>query len=157
MNPRKCQSGQALIETALTLPLLLTLLLGAAELARVVYVSIEVSNAAEAAALYAAQNRGASTADMQTVAQNDAGDLDNATSLTLTATSSCVCETSTGGMAVACTSDAATACVANAQTNMSLQTNITVVTSATFDPLIHIPGLPRAFTIQGQSVQKVLN
>jgi Flp pilus assembly protein TadG len=154
----KAQSGQALVETALTLPMLIALLLGAVEMTRVVYMGIEVSNAAEAAAIYASQNRGAETGTwMQTLARNDASDLYNSTNISLTATPSCVCETSTGAAQVECTSDAAAACVANSTTNMGLQTIITVETSATFDPLVYIPGLPHTFTIQGKAVQKVLN
>lgn len=71
------QSGQALIELALTLPILVALLIGAAELAQVSYVAIEVANAAKAAAQYGAQNvtTAADTTGMQTAAINDAGNL----------------------------------------------------------------------------------
>ena len=55
------EDGQSLVELALTVPILLLLLLGAAELARVAYAAIEVSNAAEAAVRYGAQN--STTAD----------------------------------------------------------------------------------------------
>ena len=46
---RDNESGQALVELALTMPLLVLVLLGAAELARVAYTSIEVTDAAKAA------------------------------------------------------------------------------------------------------------
>ncbi len=53
---RHGETGGALVETALTLPLLVTLTLGSVELARVAYTSIEVANAAKAAVSYGAQN-----------------------------------------------------------------------------------------------------
>ena len=44
------------VEIALTLPVMVALLLGAAEFASVAYVAIEVSNAAKAAVAYGAQS-----------------------------------------------------------------------------------------------------
>src|SRR5438876_4434317 len=58
---RDGEDGQAMIELALSLPLLCLLLLGAAELGRVVYASIEVSNAARAAAQYGGSRHAATT------------------------------------------------------------------------------------------------
>ena len=55
---RPGESGGALVETALTMPLLVILVLGAVELARVAYAAIEVSNAARAAVSYGAAKRG---------------------------------------------------------------------------------------------------
>lgn len=71
------QSGQGLVELALTVPMMVLLLLGAAEFAMVSYVAIEVANAAKAAAQYGAQNTttAADTTGMQTAAINDAGNL----------------------------------------------------------------------------------
>jgi Flp pilus assembly protein TadG len=115
--------AQALVELALTVPMLVALLIGAAELARVSYVAIEVANAAKAAAQYGAQNAttAADITGMKTAAANDAGNL---TGLTTTAS------------------------VASGV--------ITVETSATFNPLIHLPGLPTTFTLHGQAIQQVL-
>ena len=53
---RDIASGQALVETALTLPLLLLFVLGAAELGQVIYAAINVSNAAKSASQYGAQD-----------------------------------------------------------------------------------------------------
>ena len=50
-------SGQALVEAALVLPLLLLLILGALETGSIAYNAIEVENAAEAGALYGSLNR----------------------------------------------------------------------------------------------------
>ncbi len=51
----RTEKGQALVELALTFPILVMLFVGAAEFARVVYASIEVSNAAMAGVSYGAQ------------------------------------------------------------------------------------------------------
>src|SRR5512135_3899712 len=74
---RRGDAGQSLIETALTVPLLVLLLVGAVELAQVAYAAIEVSNAAKAAASYGAQDTttAADSTGMATVAANDAYNL----------------------------------------------------------------------------------
>ena len=58
---RSGEEGSALVELALSVPMLLIMLLGAAEFARVAYASIEVANAAHSAAMYAASSSGSST------------------------------------------------------------------------------------------------
>jgi Flp pilus assembly protein TadG len=166
---RDGEQGQALVETALTLPLLLALIVGATELARVAYMSIEVANAAEAAAVYGSQNggtavdfdnssQGTNAGGMQLKAQQDASDLyksGTATNFTTTVTTVCQCEPKTSGVTpttVSCTDN--TTCTA---ANLQMETILSVATSATFDPLIHVPGLPSAYTLHGLAVQKVLN
>lgn len=71
------QSGHALVELAMTLPIMVALLIGAAELGMVSYTAIEVANAAKAAVQYGAQNSttAADTTGMKTAAINDAGNL----------------------------------------------------------------------------------
>ena len=65
------EEGSALIELALSLPLLSIILLGAAEFARLAYASIEVANAAHAGAMYASYSLAASA---------DSGGISNAAS-----------------------------------------------------------------------------
>ena len=56
---RESEVGGSLVETALTAPLLLTLLIfGSVEFARVAYAAIEVTNAARAGVSYGAQSGG---------------------------------------------------------------------------------------------------
>jgi Flp pilus assembly protein TadG len=55
---RAGQTGGALVETALTVPLFILLLLGAVEIGQVAYASIEVADAAKAAVAYGAQSGG---------------------------------------------------------------------------------------------------
>ena len=55
---RSGEAGGALVETALTAPVLVLLVLGAVEFARVACAAIEVTNAARAGVAYGAQNGG---------------------------------------------------------------------------------------------------
>lgn len=144
MAHRGSEAGQAVVEFALAMPLLALLLMGAAELARVAYAAIEVSNAAKAAVQYGAQSRATAgdTAGMLAAAQNDAYNL---TGLTLSASTSCTCSDGT-----------ASTCLSTDCATSHIEAILTVTTQATFDPLIHLPGLPTTFTLGGYAVQKVL-
>jgi Flp pilus assembly protein TadG len=155
---RKCrhQAGQALIETAVSLPLLLVVLLGGAELARVAYAAIEVSNAASAAALYAASSHAAATnaANISTMAVNDAANLGSGTGGAVTVTgvsTSCACA-NPAYTPTSCTDN--TTC-RNNQTVMVA--TVTVTTQATFRPLLGYLGGPTSFTLKGRAVQTVGN
>ena len=140
------EAGQALIETALTLPLLILLLIGSVELVRVVYAAIEVSNAAKAAVQFGAQNvtTAQQGASIQASATNDAANL---TLGQTTIVNSCAC--ASGGVTTA------VACGTTCSTGYSLET-LTVTTQTTFDPIIHLPGLPTTFNLYGHAVQEVL-
>lgn len=139
--------GQALVELALTLPLFFLVLLGIAELARVVYVLLEVTNAAEAAVRYGAQNSttASDVAGIQQAAQSDAA---NITLDTPSVISTCGCiDGSASGSSCnkfSCASGAAAVEI------------LYITTSETFDPLIHVPGLPDKFTLYGRAQQRVL-
>lgn len=140
----KDDSGGPIVELALTLPLLFLILLGAAEFARVEYASIEVSNAALAGVQYGASGV-ISSADTTGISNAAANDASGVTLGTTTATLSYICSNgnaSNGG---------ASSCPGS-----NIETILTVNTTATFDPLIHLPGLPTTYTLYGQAVQKVL-
>ena len=136
------EAGQALVETALVFPLLITILIGSAEMARVAYAAIEVSNAARAGAQYGAQNgyTANDTTGISTAASNDASNL---TGMTTTSSYTCVCSDGT-----------ASTCQATDCTNTQIEQTLTVNTSVTYDPLIHLPGLPKTYTLKGQAIQK---
>lgn len=142
---QKGESGQALIETAITLSLLVIMLIGAAEIARVAYASMQVVGAAKAAVQYGdiIITNANDTQGMQNAAAAEAPLLPN---LVTTPTLSCLCADG-----ISCTSTSVL-CAGSAP----VQT-LTVTTSASFDPLIHLPGLPNTFTLQGYAVQKVLS
>ena len=129
------ESGQALVELALTLPLLVLVLMGAAELARVAYVSIEVTDAAKAAVQnggYSRSNAGKATSP----ASRQQPRLAHRTSLWARpdVTTSCICSDGT-----------ASDCSAGSCAGSNVEQRITVTTQTTFDPLIHLPGLPNSY------------
>lgn len=135
------ESGQALIEAAIAAPLLFLVLVGGAELARVAYAAIEIQNAAEAAALYGAQTPGAvigtTNTGAQQVAQSDAGNL---TGVNATYSTTPYC--SDGSAPDPTTSSCSTGIP---------ETMLNVTTTVSFDPLIHIPGLPSTFNLGGHA------
>lgn len=143
-------SGQSLLEVALTAPLLILILLGAAEFARVAFAGTEVANAARAGVAYGAQSVGAAAdaGGIQTAAAADAGDL--ASSVTATATVTGMCSSG-----AACTGAGSTCINTDCATpGDHIETVLTVDTAATFDPIIHVPGLPTTYTVHGHAVQK---
>jgi Flp pilus assembly protein TadG len=155
------ESGQALIELALTLPLLFLLLLGAAEFGRLAYMAIEVAEAAKAAAQYGAQNN-ITAADYSTngialTAQANAPYVyANCTNFTVTVPSPAQCTCMSGGSPTGSPSSA-TCAAASTCVGYIVQV-LTVNTSATCSPLIHPPGFSgTGITLHGSAVQEVLN
>lgn len=137
------EAGGALVETALTLPLLLVLITGAMEFSRVAYASLEVVSAAKAGVSYGAQT-GGTASDLPGITYAAQHDAANVTSLqVLSATSTYACsnpkELSTGANTDCPTSH--------------IEQTLTVATQATLDPLIHVPGLPTTYLIKGQASQ----
>ncbi len=140
---RRGERGQALIETAIVAPVLVTLLIGAADLARVARSSIAVANAAKAGAQYGAQN-GFTAQDatgIATAASNEASNL----TVTTTSSYSCVCSDGT-----------ASTCLNTDCTTSHMEETLTVKTQASVTPLIHLPLLPSTWNVQGQAVQRCL-
>jgi Flp pilus assembly protein TadG len=130
------EQGGALVETAVTMPILFLLLLGAAEFALVEYKAIEVSNAANAAAQYGTSSpiSAADTTGIRLAATNDA------TNVAL-----CICSNGT-----------ASTCAAGDCSSSHIEQILTVQTQASYTPPIHLPGLPMTFALQGLAVRKVL-
>lgn len=157
--PRPADEGSALVELALSLPLLCFILLGAAEFARVAYASIEVVNAAHAAALYAAAGQAqlSDSAGISNAAATDAAVNCGGSSVSVTAvTPSCTCS-NTAYTPTSCSDN--TTCINN---NSSMITTVTVTTSCSFSPLIstRMPGMQGVngpFTLSGRSIQVVSN
>lgn len=138
------EKGNSIVELALGVPILVALLLGTTEFARVEYVSIEVSNAALAGVQYGGQNvtAAADTSGIQNAAQND---VPSFTLGTTTATTACTCS-----------DGASSTCSRGDCPGADIETILTVETQATISPLVHLPGLPTSYTLHGQAVQKVL-
>jgi len=138
------ETGTALLELTIAVPIFTTLLLGAAEIARVTYASIEVSNAARAAVQYGAQTS-ATAADTTGIKLAAASDAYNLAGLSTTVSTSCICS-----------DGSASTCLNTDCSSSQIEQVMTVETQATFDPLIHAPGLPTSFTIHGQAIQNVM-
>lgn len=144
---RAGERGQALVETAITLSMLIIMLIGATEIGRIAWATIQVTAAARAAVQYGDQSNAQAA---------DSGGIQNAgyaaapalTNLTIPPpTTTCVCGDGT----------ADAACDNTACPGSFMEQVLTVNTSATFDPIIHLPGLPTTYTLQAQAVQKVLS
>jgi Flp pilus assembly protein TadG len=141
-NRSDYQAGQSLVETALLVPVLATILLGATELARVAYAAIEVSNAAKAGVQYGGQN-GSTASDATGISNAAASDAGNLTGLTTTSSYSC-----------ACSDGSASTCLPTDCANSHIEETLTVNTQATIDPLIYLKGLPKTYTLKGKAIQK---
>lgn len=139
------ERAQALVETALVFPVLIILLVGAAEMARIARAGIAISNAAKAGVQYGAHDgvTAQDTTGIGTAASNEAPNL----TVTTDSSASCVCS---DGTTISCTGN--NSCLSNARVIETL----TVNTQATVTPVIHLPGLPRSFTVKGSASQRCL-
>lgn len=159
--------GAALVELALAAPLFMLLMMGAIELGRVAYYAIEVENAARAGASYGSVNIGNAnqTSNVQQAAKNDAPDIANL--VVVSPGSTCVCLTYnvTAGTrtynpssgTTSCTSSTITSCTAdNAASIQTVVEYVTVSTSASVSPLVHIPSLPSTYSLSGASALRIL-
>jgi Flp pilus assembly protein TadG len=145
---RHRETGQSFVEIALMMPVLVILLVGAAEFASVLYVAIEVSSAARAAVAYGTIAPG-DTAGIQNAAILDAGNI-TLTSSNVTVSTAGVCSSGT-----ACTGPNST-CVAGTDCTAAgdhIETIVTVGTSYTFTPAIHLPFVPVSYTLRGHATQ----
>jgi Flp pilus assembly protein TadG len=140
---RDGEGGQSLVETALVVPVLVTLLVGAVEMGRVAYASIAVANAAKAGAQYGCEN-GYTAQDTSGIALAAS---DEAPTLTVSTTSSSAC---------ACSDGSASTCLNTDCANSHIEQTLTVNTSATVSANIRLPGLPNSYTVKGQSIQRVV-
>jgi Flp pilus assembly protein TadG len=151
----KREEGQALIETALSMTLLILMMLGAVEFGRMAYFAVEVGSAAKAAAQYASQSH-VTAADLAGIQQAAKNEFSNPPALTLvspTANSGYTCTCVGSSTAVSCTNNSISAPTCPGS---YLEVTVTVQTQVSFSPGIHIPGAPGPFQIIGTAKQKVL-
>lgn len=141
--------GQALIELALTFPIFILLLVGGAEMARLAYAVIEVSNAARAGAAYGAQSAttAADTAAIESAATQDGS---NVIGLAATATQFCSCSNAPSTQ-VSCATAPTTCSPAPLHSLQYVQVN----TTATISALFNYPGLSKSYTLHGQAIMRV--
>jgi len=138
------EEGGAIAETALTAPFLALLIFGSVEFARVAYAAIEVTNAARAGVSYGAQSglTASDTAGITWAATHDGVNIPGMTVSTPVIGYACSDNNAPVGTPPACTHAGA-----------HLVETVTVQTQVTMDPLVHIAGLPRTYTLYGTAVQ----
>ena len=143
-NRSRGPRGQASVELALSLPLLLMILLVVVETGRAFYIAISVSNAARAGVQYGSQNLSTAgdNAGMEQAAANDAP---NITGMTTTATHFCQC--SDGSPSTCLSTDCASS-------HRLLYTQVN--TRAPYAPLIDFMGILPTMSISGKAVMRVV-
>jgi Flp pilus assembly protein TadG len=143
-------SGVSLIEMAFVFPLLVALLLGAAEYGRLCYVGVEVTNAAHAGAEYGTQSRIAAQSNsiIQSVSLQEESDIQNMNVPTpLTASSVTVQQ-----LCASTYSDTPGAC---SSTSSSPIEYVQVNTQVTVASLFHPYGFGGNYTLHGQALERV--
>jgi Flp pilus assembly protein TadG len=154
-TPRHAERGAALIEFAILLPFLTTLVLGSVEVGRYAYYSIAIANAAKAGVAYAAQAGPYAGSSAGITAAVDADfNAGPAASLTVTPSTSCPCwdgadyeNNSSGG-----TGCSASVTCSNGQ---HLAETVTVTVSGTEQSLFQYPVIPTSFTITQSATQRI--
>jgi Flp pilus assembly protein TadG len=137
------EEGGAIAETALTAPLLVVLVVGSVEFARVAYASIEVVNAARAGVSYGAQS-GLTASDTAGITWAATHDGVNIPGMTVTNVA----------IGYVCSDGSAATGTPPACTTAGLEETLTVQTQVRMNPLIHVPGLPATYTLNGSAIQK---
>lgn len=150
---RSNEEGSALVELALSLPMLSLMLLGASEFARIAYAAIEVTNAAHSAAVYAGSSQAAvsDTTGISNAATGDSANLSNTISVVTPVTIACTCS-DTSYTPTSCSDN--TTCQKN---RASMITTVTVQTKTSFSPLVTFPGFSPTVTLMGSSTEVVSN
>jgi Flp pilus assembly protein TadG len=147
--------GQAFVELALILPIFILLLVGAVEVGRIAFASIEVSNAARAGVAYAAQSRTTAADNLPTggIVQAAKQDALEITSLSATTSYACSCENSKGVTPTpgSCTGVDTVSCPSPSRIVLYVQ----VTTTAPVDTVFHFPGIPSKVTLGGYASMRV--
>lgn len=136
------ETGQSLVELAITIPLLLLIVLGVVEFGQVAYTSIELSKAAMAGAQYGAQN-GFTAADSTGIQGAASASAPNLAGLTVTSTFSCVCSDGT-----------ASTCQLTDCPNSHIEETVSVKTQYSMQPIIKLPSFASTFTLSGSASQR---
>src|SRR5438874_10744613 len=157
LRRKRPQSGQALIELAFVVPMLLALALGVIEIGRYAYIGILVGNAAHAGAVYGAQSLPTSvdTTGISNAALYDfSGDTtdatrtngQNASKLTVTSAVTCGCDSVGVVTSVGCNAAGAGTCATGHWVVV-----LTVTATGTFNSLFNYPGIPASITVTTSS------
>jgi hypothetical protein len=139
-------NGQAVVEMAMLVVLLLFMLLGTFEIGRFAYYAIEVANAARAGVQYGSQSLADSNdgPGITQAAQHDALEIPN---LDVKAVNHCACSDSP--------SDWSGGCPAQGCAPGHAIVFLDVKTSVVIQPVFRFPGLPSSFSGHGQAIMRV--
>jgi len=148
------ESGNSLIELAVTLPLFALLILGTAELANLGWASVQINNAARAGASYGSLSRAnaANNPNIGIAAQNEAPKLITAPSTQVTSTQLCYCVSGGASNSITCDANALSACPPATGT---IQVAVQVTAQAPVTPIVHYPGLPSLYTVRAKATMGV--
>ena len=147
------ERGSSVVEVALLLAVFgPVLIVGTAQMGLVAYASIEVSNAAHAAAMYGmvSSTYASDTAGMTIAAQQEAADF--GTRLTVTPTTYYACSAALGGTQYATQAAATSACTGSGNHPLQL---VQVNVNLRYTPSIHLPALASTFSLGADSVLEV--
>lgn len=131
-------SGNSLLEIALVLPVLLLILVAAADFGRAYFVSIQLASATQAGALYGTQTPTDLTGIVNAANSNAIG----VTGVTTTATFGCECSDGTNAVA---------ACTAGPTCTYNVLNYVDVVSTATYRPILRYPGIPSTMTLRSRA------
>jgi Flp pilus assembly protein TadG len=145
LNILRSEQGTSLIETALLVPSLLMVMVGAIDFGRAYYLANEIAGAAQAGAVYGSQNI-TDTTGITNTATDNAPDVSG-----LNVTPSWGCECSDGTKASTSCSSTPTGCSAN------VVYYATVTASATYTPIFPWKGISSSISIARSSTMRSSN
>ncbi|MEP7305998.1 MAG: TadE family protein [Acidobacteriota bacterium] len=147
----RADNGGALVELAICLPLLVLILVGTADFARVFYTSIALTSAARAAAQAGAYGLGQSD-PVAGPMQATANSASNVTPSTVSVSRSCSCVSDDGALTspMICTDPIATACPPPRHRVMT----VTVTTGTTFSTISSLLGVPCRVAVGGCALSR---
>ena len=161
---RHKQSGQALVEFAFILPVLLILVLGVIEVGRYAYIAILLGNAARAGAAYGSQSVAfaADTTGIQAAADYDfAGTTSGTTTtnglpysaLTVTSSFTCGCDNAGTITSYACSGTATAGKCPVGGGHWVIVLSVTA--SGTYSSLFNYPGIPTSISLSRTATMRV--
>ena len=148
---RRSEAGAALVELAVALPLLMLVLVGTIDFARVFYMAIELTNAARAGAQEGAHNTGFNQSASQAAAIAAAPNISSVSAL---ASRLCQCADDAGSFF---STSPANTCTATSCPSGHLVISITVTASRTFTTIATFPGVPSTIPLSRSATLRVAN
>jgi Flp pilus assembly protein TadG len=157
-RPRlRSEKGAAIIELAASLPLLVMVLVGTADFARVFYYAIELTNAARAGAQYASysQIQAAQNSEITLAAQSAAPNISPITVTLVAPFPQCQCATDDGSSPLFQNPPTSPWCASACPGGRHMVETVTVTTTKTFNTFARIPGIPDTLTLSRTATMRV--